>query len=110
MGSLKGPVVFPNVRAKVAGLCSVPMIGPMKAKCIRSEFWGLKELRCSRARATVLSCQVNMRKCKTVHCSFNSPSNGSGSMAENFDEKDEDYVNSSVVEAGMFSLAVNKFD
>ncbi|KAL4276704.1 hypothetical protein AHAS_Ahas20G0233800 [Arachis hypogaea] len=42
-----------------------------------------------------------MRKCKskTVHCSFNSPSNGSGSTTENFDEKDEDYVNSSVVEA-----------
>ncbi|XLS79185.1 hypothetical protein HN51_063410 [Arachis hypogaea] len=41
-----------------------------------------------------------MRKCKskTVHCSFNSPSNGSGSTAENFDENDEDYVNSSVVE------------
>ena len=100
MGSLnlKGPIVIPTVRAKVAGLCSVPLIGPMKAKCIRTEFWGL---RCSRDKATVLSFHINMRKCKskTVHCSFNSPSNGSGSTAENFDEKDEDYVNSSVVEA-----------
>ncbi|MED6169857.1 Bifunctional nuclease 1 [Stylosanthes scabra] len=98
MGSLnlKGPVVIPTVRAKVA----VPSIGSIKAnnKCIRTEFWGL---RCNRANSTVLSLHINMRKCKTntVHCSFNSPSNGSGSMAENFDERDEDYVNSSVVEA-----------
>ncbi|XLT05270.1 hypothetical protein HN51_044019 [Arachis hypogaea] len=70
----------------------------MKAKCIRTEFWGLK---CSRDKATVLSFHMNMRKCKskTVHCSFNSPSNGSGGTTENFDEKDKDYVNSSVVEA-----------
>ncbi|XLR11598.1 hypothetical protein HN51_048327 [Arachis hypogaea] len=111
MGSLnlKGPVVIPTVRAKVAGLCSVSLIGPMKAKCIRTEFWGL---RCSIDKATVLSFHINMRKCKnkTVHCSFNSPSNGSGSTARNFDEKDEDYVNSSVVEAGMFSLADSIYD
>nr|QBH74489.1 bifunctional nuclease 1 [Sophora flavescens] len=95
MGSLKGPIVCPVVRAKVAGLCSVPMIGPMNAMCIRTEFWGLKA---TKSKATILSsCHINMRKCKTVHCSFNSSSNGS--MAENFNEKDEDYVNSSIVEA-----------
>ena len=38
-----------------------------------------------------------------MHCSLNSPSNDGGSMAESFNEKDEDYVSSSVIEAGMFS-------
>ncbi|XP_061350705.1 bifunctional nuclease 1-like [Gastrolobium bilobum] len=97
MGSLKGQVVCLTVLAKVGGLCSVPMTGPMNyARCIRSEFWGLSA---TKAKASVLSCHINMRKCKAVNCSFNSPSNGGGSMAENFNEKDEDFVNSSVVEA-----------
>ncbi|XP_020219569.1 bifunctional nuclease 1 [Cajanus cajan] len=91
MGSLKGPVVCHTVLAKV---CSVPM--PMNARCVRSDFWGLA---CTKPKASVLSCHINARKCKTVHCSFNLPSDGTGNMAENFDEKDEDYVNSSVVEA-----------
>ncbi|KAF7829638.1 bifunctional nuclease 1-like [Senna tora] len=99
MGSLQGPVVYPSVRAKLAGFCSLPMIGLMNVRCIRSEFWGLKELRGSKAKVSILSCQLNAWKCKTVQCSFNSSSNGSGSMAENFNERDEDYVNSSVLEA-----------
>lgn len=103
MGSLQGPVVCPSVRAKLAGFFSLPMIGPMNGRFIRSSFWGVKELSGSKAKPSILSCHVNMRNCKTVHCIFNSSSNGSGSMAENFNEKDEDYVNSSVVEAGMFS-------
>ncbi|TKY75177.1 Bifunctional nuclease 1 [Spatholobus suberectus] len=91
MGSLKGPVVLAKV-------CSVPMpmIGQTNARCVRSDFWGLT---CTKAKASVFSCHINVRKCKTVHCSFNSPSDGAGSTPENFDEKDEDYVNSSVVEA-----------
>ncbi|CAL0318999.1 unnamed protein product [Lupinus luteus] len=78
--------------AKVAGLCTVPpMIGPVNATCIRTQFLGLAP--------TKTKVNLNMRKCNTVYCSFNSSSNGTGSMAENFNEKDEDYVNSSVVEA-----------
>ena len=102
MGSLQGPVMCPSVQAKLAGLFSLPMIGPTNVSCVRSEFWGIKELGGGKAKPGTLSCHVNMRKCKTVHCSFNSSSNGSGSGAENFNEKDEDYVNSSVVEAGVF--------
>ena len=41
------------------------------------------------------------RRSGLVHCSFSSSSDGNGSMAENFSESDEDYVNSSVIEAGM---------
>lgn len=94
MGSLKGPIVLAKV-------CSVPMLGPMNARFVRSDFLGAT---CTKVKGSMFSCRVNVRKCKTVHCSFNSPSDGTGSMAENFDEKDEDYVNSSVVEAGMLCL------
>lgn len=103
MGSLQGPVLCPPVRANLAGSCSLPMIGPVNSRSIRSEFWGLKEFSGSKAKASILSCQIHVRKWKTVHCSFNSSSNGSGSMAENFNENDEDYINSSVIEAGMLS-------
>ncbi|RDX66623.1 Bifunctional nuclease 1, partial [Mucuna pruriens] len=91
MGSLKGSVFL-------AKACNVPMpmIGSMNARCVRSDFWGLGF---SKPKGNIFSCRINVRKCKTVHCSFNSPSDGPGSMAENFNEKDEDYVNSSVVEA-----------
>lgn len=99
MGSLQGPVACPSVRAKISGFCSLPMIGPMNVRCVRSEFWGLKELSGGKAKPGFLSCHINMRKFKTVNCSFNSSSNDSGSTAENFNEKDEDYVNSTVIEA-----------
>ncbi|KAH1212023.1 Bifunctional nuclease 1 [Glycine soja] len=98
MSSVQGPVVCPSVRAKQVGFCSIPMIGAVKmnVRRIRSEFWGLNG---AKAKPGFLSCHINTRKCKTVHCTFNSPSNDSGSTADNFNEKDEDYVISSVIEA-----------
>ena len=95
---MQGPVVCPSVRAKQVGFCSIPMIGAVKmnVRRIRSEFWGLNG---AKAKPGFLSCRINTRKYKTVHCTFNSPSNDSGSTADNFNEKDEDYVNSSVIEA-----------
>ncbi|KAI4336855.1 hypothetical protein L6164_015332 [Bauhinia variegata] len=99
MACVQGPVVCPSIRAKLAGFCSLPMIGPMHVRCIRSEFLGLKQLNGIKTKASILPCQINVRKCKTVYCSFNSSSNDGGSMAEDFNEKDEDYVNSSVIEA-----------
>ncbi|KAG4931735.1 hypothetical protein JHK82_048845 [Glycine max] len=98
MSSVQGPVVCPSVRAKQVGFCSIPMIGAVKmnVRRIRSEFWGLNG---AKAKPGFLSCRINTRKYKTVHCTFNSPSNDSGSTADNFNEKDEDYVNSSVIEA-----------
>ncbi|KAI9118133.1 hypothetical protein K1719_010465 [Acacia pycnantha] len=109
MGSLQGPVLCPPVRAKLAGFCSLPMIGPINHRCLRSEFWGLKDLSGGKAKARILSCHINVRKCKTVHCSFSSSSDGNGSMAENFNEKDEDYVNSSVVEAVEVKSGIDGF-
>ncbi|OIW15612.1 hypothetical protein TanjilG_08188 [Lupinus angustifolius] len=99
MGSLQRPAMCSSVPARLAGKCSLPMIGTMNVRFIRSEFWGIKELNGSKAKPGVLSCHVNTRKCKTVQCIFNSSSNGSGSTAGKFNENDEDYVNSSVIEA-----------
>ncbi|CAI8606475.1 unnamed protein product [Vicia faba] len=95
MGSLQGPVVCPSVHPKVGGFCSLSLIGPMNVRCVRTEFWGLKEL-----KRGFLSCQVKIRKSETkVCCSLDSSSNGGGSMSDSFDENDKDYVNSSVIEA-----------
>jgi hypothetical protein len=105
MGSLQGQVMCPSAHPKVAGFCSLPMIGPMNVSCVRTEFWGLKELSGSgKTKTSFLSWHINTRKSNTiVHCSLTPSSNDGGSTAENFNEKDEDYVNSSVIEAGMFS-------
>lgn len=103
MGSLQGPVFCPAVRARQGGLYNtVPSTGPvMKARFFRSELWGFKGLTAVKTKVGVFTRQQNARKCKLVQCTFSSSSNGNGSMAENFNENDEDFVNSSVVEAGM---------
>ncbi|KAL9445976.1 hypothetical protein CISIN_1g019109mg [Citrus sinensis] len=101
MGSLQGPVFCPAVRARQGGLYNtVPSTGPvMKARFFRSELWGFKGLTAVKTKVGVFTRQQNARKCKIVQCTFSSSSNGNGSMAENFNENDEDFVNSSVVEA-----------
>ncbi|KAH9758805.1 Bifunctional nuclease 1 [Citrus sinensis] len=101
MGSLQGPVFCPAVRARQGGLYNtVPSTGPvMKARLFRSELWGFKGLTAVKTKVGVFTRQQNARKCKIVQCTFSSSSNGNGSMAENFNENDEDFVNSSVVEA-----------
>ncbi|XP_020238326.1 bifunctional nuclease 1 [Cajanus cajan] len=108
MSSMQGPVVCPSVRAKQAGLCGIPVIGAVKmnVRRIRSEFWGLGG---AKAKPGFLSCHINTRRFKTVHCSFNSPTNDNGSSADNFNEKDEDYVNSSVIEAVEVKSGVDGF-
>lgn len=101
MGSLQGPVICPVVRAKQAGLYTVPVNGPLKKTNIfRSEFWRFKGFSCSKTKVGVFNRLLKAQNCKIVQCAFSSSSNGNGSMAENFNENDEDYVNSSIVEAG----------
>lgn len=102
MASIHGPVVCPVVRAKQTGVYSVPVDSPLlKAKLIRSGFWGLKGLNSGVAN---VSYRKNLRNCRPIRCSFSSSSDGNGSMAENFSESNADYVNSSVVEAGNYLL------
>ncbi|KAL3321844.1 hypothetical protein AABB24_039460 [Solanum stoloniferum] len=93
MSSLQGPVVFPLVCGKKADTLSSPIV---KAKMLRSDFLGFNGI--PRQRVNVARVP---RSClsKLIGCSFSSSSNDSGSTAENFNESDDDYVNSSVVEA-----------
>lgn len=106
MGSLHGPVVCPTIRAKQVGVYQVPTNSSlMKNAMLRSTFWGYKSVRQRVSNAGMLASPTNIRRLGLVHCTFSSSSNGSGSRAENFKENDEDYVNSSVTEAGrMYSI------
>nr|GMC56068.1 bifunctional nuclease 2 [Ipomoea batatas] len=99
MNSLQGPVVCPVVHAKRTGPYSVPVkpSALVKAsKILRSEFWRLDGIHCRQAHFPL---QPHSRISKLIACGFSSSSNGNGSRAENFNENDADYVNSSVVEA-----------
>ncbi len=108
MGTLQGPVICPTVSAKQAGSYNLPMVGPfLKVRHLRSELWGLKAFSGCITKAGFASRPRNARKCTRVHCTYSSSSNGNGSMAENFNENDEDYVNSSVLEAGMLQRWLN---
>lgn len=107
MASLQGPVICPAVRSKQVGVYTLPVNGPFPmARLHRSDMWGYRGVTDGKSEARAISRQLKLRKCRTtVHCSFSSSSDGNGSMAENFNENDEDYVNSSVVEAGMCMLS-----
>ncbi|KAL8148595.1 bifunctional nuclease 1-like [Apium graveolens] len=98
MSSVQGPVICPAaVHLKQTGAYMLPVNGPlMKNRVLRSGFWGFKGFSGSRIN---VGNQQRFQKGKVVKCSFSSSSNGNGSTAENFNENDADYVNSSVVEA-----------
>ena len=103
MSSVQGPVICPaTVHAKQTRAYKLPINGPlMKNRVLRSGFWGFKGFNGSRIN---VGNQPRFQKGKAVKCSFSSSSNGNGSTAENFNENDADYVNSSVVEAGEFLI------
>lgn len=97
MASLQGPVC-PALRTNLAGF-SPPAV---RGRIFRSDllcFKGFGGFGATKSKANFLPCHVAFRKCLPVHCSLDSFSDGGGSMAESFNEKDEDYVNSSIVEA-----------
>ncbi|MBA0565829.1 hypothetical protein Golob_010685 [Gossypium lobatum] len=101
MVSLQGPVICPSVHSKQVGVDTLMVNRPSPwARLLRSDIWGRTRVIDGRK-----SHKLKIRYCKTmVHCSFSSSSDGSGSMAESFNEKDEDYVNSTVVESGIWVL------
>ncbi|GLU04484.1 hypothetical protein SLE2022_216270 [Rubroshorea leprosula] len=97
---IQGTMICPAFRAKQVGVYTLPVNGPlMRAGLPRSDVWGFKRINGGKSKLSAITHRLNMRKCMTVQCTFSSSSNGNGSMAENFNENDEDYVNSSVVEA-----------
>ncbi|XP_038991387.1 bifunctional nuclease 1-like [Hibiscus syriacus] len=99
--SLQGPVICPAVRSKQVGVYTLPFNSPFpRARLHRSDIWGFRGIIDGKCKPRVVSGHLKLRKRNTtVHCIFSSSSDGSGSMAQNFNENDEDYVTSSVVEA-----------
>lgn len=98
MASLQGPVVCPVVGSKQTGIYSAPVSSPLLKDKV---FKGLKGLQSGK---TNTGFRQSFRKGISIRCSFSSSSNDNGSMAGNSNENDADYVNSSVIEAGMWSL------
>ena len=102
MGILEGPVIGRSiVDRKLAGV-SVPQVKTSLAKTrlLGCGFQGWKAKFRGAIRVGAPSYASSGRKHGAVSCSFSSSSDGNGSMAGNFNESDEDYVNSSVIEAG----------
>ncbi|KAI3909334.1 hypothetical protein MKW92_038388 [Papaver armeniacum] len=101
MASVQGPVICPAVRAKQSGgVYTLPLNGPVvRSKTLRNGFLGYKGNNRCGIKLQPVSHQVRLRKCMTVRCTFSSSSDGNGSTAENFNENDGEYVNSSVMEA-----------
>ncbi|XP_026393589.1 bifunctional nuclease 1 [Papaver somniferum] len=101
MASLQGPVICPAVRAKQSGgAYTLPLNGPvMRSKTLTNGFLGFKGNNRCGIKLQPVPHQVRLRKCMTVRCTFSSSSDGNGSTAENFNENDGEYVNSSVMEA-----------
>ncbi|XP_060173488.1 bifunctional nuclease 1-like isoform X2 [Lycium barbarum] len=93
MSSLQGPVVCPLVCGKRTGMVNSSIV---KATMLRSELCGFNGIS---SRPVNVARLPRSRVSKLIGCSFSSSSNDNGSMAENFNESDADYVNSSVVEA-----------
>ncbi|KAG2313345.1 hypothetical protein Bca4012_027908 [Brassica carinata] len=90
MRSVQAPVVFPAIiRPRKVGACALKP----------SRFFGH---RISDSQVTLRlhprGC-CNNSKISIIKCVFSSHSDGNGSTAENFNENDEEYVNSSIVEA-----------
>nr|XP_010922769.1 bifunctional nuclease 2 isoform X1 [Elaeis guineensis]XP_029122085.1 bifunctional nuclease 2 isoform X1 [Elaeis guineensis] len=102
MAVIEGPIICrPAVQHAKQARVSAPIINTslIKTSHLRSGFWGSKARCRSITRVGTLSVQPCERKCWPVRCSFSSSSDGNGSMAGNFSENDEEYVNSSVIEA-----------
>lgn len=97
MNSIQGPVACPVVRTKLTDRYPIPVNSHIaKATAIlRNRFSGTDYGVYSRQSWKP---RPRMRKF-LISCTFSSSSNGNGSRAENFNENDADYVNSSVLEA-----------
>ncbi|KAL5704720.1 Bifunctional nuclease 1 [Ranunculus cassubicifolius] len=94
MATLQGPVTYPTVRGKgVGGYTMLPNRSLKGKRILRKELYGFKGI-----KVGGFSRFDGAGKCRTIQCTFSSR-DGNGSMAENFSENDDQYVNSSVVEA-----------
>ncbi|KAK9285959.1 hypothetical protein L1049_025161 [Liquidambar formosana] len=93
MGSLPGPVI--------CRIAHVKQVGISKAVLLESGLQVSKRRYRRNAKVGPLIHHSHVGTCKKVTCSLGSSSNDNGSMAENFNENDGEYVNSSVIEADL---------
>lgn len=103
MGILKGSVVCHTdaVCANYVG-SSAPLINIhfAKARNLQSGFWGSSCRLRTITRTYGRFLQPCKKKLRSIQSSFSSSSDGNGSIAGNYSENDEEYINSSVIEAG----------
>ncbi|KAJ8442562.1 hypothetical protein Cgig2_026504 [Carnegiea gigantea] len=100
MGTLQGPVICPTVHAKQVSVHPVPANSSLtRTTMLKSSFWGYKDACRRRTTSGVITRPLHVQRLGRVHCTFSSSSDGSGSRVEKFNENDEDYINSSVIEA-----------
>lgn len=105
MGILQGAIISrPDIIANIAG-SSAPLVTKniTKAVSLQSRIWGYK----ARCKSLVQIGGKYLQPCSEkhwrIHCSFSSSSDGNGRMTGNFNANDEEYVNSTVIEAGNIS-------
>lgn len=100
MATLEGPIICQPVLHATHPRISAQLVKiPLKRdKNHRNSFWGYKRL-CAGTFGGLLCRRQFQRRSGPVHCSIGSSSDGNGSLPENFDENDEEYVNASVIEA-----------
>lgn len=100
MGTLQGPVICRYAvcakRTDASKLFDTPL---MRACTFRSGFWGHRSNCRAVNRLASIFLQPIGQRVGSIHCTFSSSSDGNGSMAGNSSESDEDFVNSSVIEA-----------
>ncbi|CAM8922050.1 unnamed protein product [Rhodiola kirilowii] len=95
---LQGPVIFQTAVSAKQGVCIFPSVSNLVvAGTTGVAAWGLKR-RGLRNKLKVFN-RPHLRKFTNPRCSLSPSSDGNGSMAGKFKENDEDYVNSSVVDA-----------
>lgn len=102
MGTLQGPVICRPVVHVKNGRFPRPLINSSLTTMgglLTSGFWGSRKKCRFMIRVGSLSYQQYDRKNGLICCNFSSSSDGNGSTAENFSSSDEEYVNSSVIEA-----------
>ncbi|KAG6470787.1 bifunctional nuclease 1-like [Zingiber officinale] len=99
MGVLEGAInCLLDIHASYSGI-SGSVITNHSSKAVSIHGWGYKHRCKSKLHVGGISLKPCGKKQWCIRCSFSSSSDGNGSMAGNFNANDEEYVNSSVIEA-----------
>ena len=99
MATMQGLVICLTVCAKQARIYTLPLNVPLvKARLDRSRLWRFLSITDCK---TKLNGSYLHQGHNGVYCYLSSSSNGNGRRVENFNENDEDYINSSTFKDGM---------